>query len=80
MIRAMFKSVGREVAQGRMQSHGVVEVDDVVGNVFHGFSVIGVLALPDPLHLQVQKETLGDSVVPAIALPAHAGHQALLGQ
>jgi hypothetical protein len=28
------------------------------------------LTLPDPLHLKVQEEAFGNSVVPAIAFPA----------
>jgi hypothetical protein len=33
-----------------MQTHGVVEVNDVVCNVRYGFSVIGIGLLPDTLH------------------------------
>jgi hypothetical protein len=60
-----------------MQSLGVVEVDDVVGNVALCLAVVSVLALPNALHLQVQKETLAHSVVPTIAFSAHALPQAI---
>ena len=55
-----------------MQSLGVVEVHDVVSNVTLCLAVVSVLALPNALHLQVQKETLAHGVVPTIALSAHA--------
>ena len=46
------------VAQRRMQPHGVVEIDDVVGDVGLRLGMVGVVALADPLHL------LGVSSIP----------------
>ena len=63
-----------------MQSHRVVEVDDVVGHIMNGFAVIGVVALPDPLHLQAQEEALHHRVIPTIAFAAHAAHEAMVFQ
>ena len=48
---------------------GVVEADDVVSDVGHGFVVIGVAALLDPLHFQVQQESLHDGVDAPQQLP-----------
>ena len=44
------------IAQRRMQSHRVVEAGDVVGDVGLRLGMIGVVALPDALHFQVQEE------------------------
>ena len=46
----------------------------------YDFAMAGRLVLPDPLHLQVQvqKQSLQDSLVPAIAFSAHAAHQPVL--
>ena len=38
-----------------MQSDGVVEADDVVSDIVDGLGVVGMAALPDAFHLQVQK-------------------------
>ena len=51
-----------------MQTHGVVEVNDVVSDVCDGLKVIGIVFLPDTLHLQVQEEALYHRVVTAVAL------------
>ena len=48
-----------------------------LGHVGDGLCVIGKVALPDPLHLQIQEEALHHSVIPTIALSAHAAHQAM---
>jgi len=56
-----------------MQAGGVVEVDDVVGDVALGLSVVGVGLAPEQLHLEVEEEALGHDVVPAVAFAAHAG-------
>jgi hypothetical protein len=42
--------------------------------------MIGIVLVPNPLHPQIQEEALHDRVVPAIALAAHAAHQAMLGK
>jgi hypothetical protein len=72
--------VGRAVAEFGVQPGGVVEVDDVVGDVVDRFGMIGVIALPDALHLQVQKEAFHDRVVPAVALATHAADQPMIHQ
>jgi len=41
-----------------MQSRAVVEAHNVVSDISHGFCVVGIVLLPEPLHLQVHKETL----------------------
>jgi hypothetical protein len=41
-----------------MQSRIVVKVNYAVRHIGRGFMVVGVDLLPDPLHLQVQEETL----------------------
>jgi hypothetical protein len=71
----MLELVRRQVAKRRVKSLGVVEVDDVISDIVNRFQMVGVMALPDALHFQVQKESLHDRVVPAIAFPAHAGNQ-----
>ena len=48
----------RAVAQRRMRPDRIVEIDDVVGDVGFGLLVIGIVALPDALYLQVQEEPL----------------------
>ena len=57
-----------------MQTNSVVKVDDVVCNVRDGFCVIGIVFLPNALHLQIQEETLHHRVIPAIAFAAHAAN------
>ena len=47
--------------------------NDVVRHIGHGFWVVGVVLLSDPLHLQVQEEALHNRVIPAVAFAAHAG-------
>ena len=63
-----------------MKSCTVVKADNVVSNIVCGLQVIGVVLLPNPLHLQIQEEALHYRVVPAVALAAHAAHQAMRGQ
>ena len=45
-----------------MQSYAVVEAHDVISDIGHRFIVVCIVFLPDPLHLQVKKEALHDSV------------------
>ena len=78
--RLMLEGIGWQVAQFGVQTHVVVETDDVVGDVVRGLSVVGVVALPHPLHLQIQEEALHHGVIPAVALAAHAADQAVFGQ
>lgn len=63
-----------------MQSMGVVEANDALGNIADCLTWIGVAALPDALHLQAQEEPLHGHIVPTIAFPAHAGDQAVARQ
>ena len=42
--------------------------------------MIGIVLLPNPLHLQIQEETFHDGVVPTVTLAAHAADQAMFGQ
>jgi hypothetical protein len=78
--RFLLKGIGWQVAQLGMQTHAVVEADDVVSDVIGGLAVIGVIALPDAFHFEVQEEALHDRVVPTITFAAHAAHQAVLRQ
>ena len=73
-----FVDGGRQIAQYRVQPHAVVEVDDVVSDVILGLGLVGILALPDTFHFEVQEEALGYGIVPAIAFPAHATNEAML--
>ena len=57
-----------------MQSYAVVEAHDLISDIGHRFILVGTVFLPDPLHLQVQKEALHDSVIPAIASTANAAN------
>src|SRR5258707_220614 len=61
----------------RVQAHGIVETDNVLGDVAPRLVVIGVLALPHAFHLQVQKEALHHRVVPTISLAAHAANHVM---
>ena len=76
----MFDLAGGEVAQAGVESVGVVEVDDVVGDVALGLGVVGVGLAPEALHLEAEEEALGDGVIPTIALATHAGLELVLGQ
>lgn len=42
--------------------------------------MIGVLTLPDALHLEVQEEAFGHRVIPAVPFAAHAADEAIPGQ
>src|SRR5450830_153349 len=75
--RLLLESIGWQVAQFGMQSHAVVEANDVVGDVSHGLAVVGVVALPNALRLEAQEEALHHRVVPTVALAAHAAYQAV---
>ena len=41
-----------------MQPGGVVKAHDVVRNVRLRFAMVGIVALPNPLHLEIQEEAL----------------------
>ena len=55
-----------------MQSQGVVERHDIISDIADSLVVVGVVALPDAFHLQIEEESLHDGVVPTITLAAHA--------
>ena len=79
--RLLLEGIGWQVAQFGVQTHVVVEADDVVGNVARGLGLVGVAALPDALHLKVLKEAFHHYVsVPAVSFAAHAADQAVLDQ
>ena len=48
--RFEFIRIGRRITQCRVWTDAVVEADDVVGDVSDGFSMVGVVLLPDTLH------------------------------
>lgn len=39
-----------------MPSGTVVEADDVIGDVIFCFRLVGISALPHPLHVEIQEE------------------------
>jgi len=45
-----------------------------------GFAVIGLVTLPDPHHLQIQKEAFHHRVIPTIAFAAHGAYEAMVFQ
>jgi len=63
-----------------MDSCCVVKTDDIVVDVVGGLHRVGIVALPEPLHFEVEEEALNDGVIPAVALAAHAGDEAVSGQ
>ena len=44
-----------------MQPSAVVKANEVVRHIGYGFAVVGIVLLPDPLHLQIQEEALHHS-------------------
>lgn len=63
-----------------MQPFTVVERHDIVSYVQFAIGVVGVSALPNALHLQIQEEASGNGIVPTISLPTHAAGEPVLGQ
>ena len=63
-----------------MQPEAVVKANNVVSNIVACFCMIGIVFLPNPLHFQIQEEAFHDGVIPAVALAAHAAHQAMFGK
>ena len=49
VCRFLLKGIERQVAQFGVRTHAVVEADEIVRDVIHGFAVIGAIALPDTL-------------------------------
>jgi len=70
----------RLIVQGGMETKGVVEAEDDVVDIACGLHWVGVSALPQALHFEIQKEALDDGVIPAVALAAHAGDEAVSGE
>ena len=58
-----------------MQSLAVVKANNVVSHIAHCFAVVGVVFLPDSLHLQVQKESLHDGVGAPMPLTLNLSEQ-----
>ena len=48
-----------------MQPYAVADADDAVGDVAPGFGVVGVIALPDAFHFEIQEEALYHRVYPS---------------
>lgn len=46
-------------------SRSKLEAADVVDDVVSALGVVGILALPNAFHLEVQEESFGDRSVPA---------------
>ena len=63
-----------------MQSRAVVKAHDIFGHIHHCLVVVGVVLLPNPLPLQVEEETLTNSVISSVTFTAHAANQAMLCQ
>ena len=73
-----------------MQLRAVVNANDVVRRMGYHFAMAGRVVLPDPLHLDVHvrvhvhvhvhvpKESLQDSLIPAVAFSAHVVMRAVL--
>ena len=62
-----------------MPPDAVVKTNNVVGNIVGSLHLIGIILLPNPLHLQIKKEMFHNRVVPAISFAAHAADQAMSG-
>lgn len=62
---SLFVLVGCAVPQRRVQPNAVVEAHDVVDDIGLRLCMVGVVALPNALHLQVQKEAFHHGVIPA---------------
>ncbi len=56
---------------------GVVKADDVVVDISDCLSGVGVVSLPDSLHLQIQEEAFHHGAIPTVSLAADAGNQAV---
>lgn len=55
-----------------MQPCAVVEGNDVIRHIALGLGLIGIAALPNTRHFQIQEEAFRHCVIPAIAFPAQA--------
>jgi hypothetical protein len=63
-----------------VQTFTVVEADDVVGDIDFCLRVVGIFALLNPFHFQIQEEAFRDGIVPAVSFAAHAANEAVTGQ
>lgn len=52
----------------------------VVRNVGLRLCMVGIVTLPNALHLQVQKEALNHGVIPTISFSAHAANEPMARQ
>jgi hypothetical protein len=52
----------------------------VVGDVGLSLGVIGILALPDAFHFEVQEEAFRYGIISTITLAAHAANEVVLRQ
>ena len=59
----MLEGVEWQVAQFRVQLHAVVEADGVVSDVRYRLGMVGVVALPNPLHLHKDHEIMGSQIM-----------------
>src|SRR5437667_11419681 len=66
-----FELLGTQPAEMTVAAHLIVERIDVVGHVGDRQLSVFVDLFLDPLFLQAAEERLGDSIVPAVAFPAH---------
>lgn len=61
-----------------MQSHAVVEANDVIGSIGLRLAMVGIVTLPHAFHLEVQEESLHHGIVPTATFAAHTGNQPVL--
>ena len=66
-----FELLGTQPAEMTVAAHLIVERIDVVRHVGDRQLSVFVDLFLDPLFLQAAEERLGDSIVPAVAFPAH---------
>src|SRR5690554_1568329 len=71
-----FELDGAAEAEGRVEALGVVEVVDVAAHDPRSVVEVGEGAPLHALVLEAREEALGDSVVPAVTLAAHAADEA----
>lgn len=50
----------------------IIEANAVISDITDGFLVIGLIPLPDALHLQTQKERFHNGIIPTVPFPTHA--------
>lgn len=75
-----FKGDGADVAKTGVQSGAVVEDLDVIEDRGAGFGVGGEAPVIDQLVFEAAPKRFNEGVVVAVALAAHGGDQAVLGE